>query len=275
MYIKKVFNNNTVLVGDHKGLERIVLGRGIAFGKKTGQVIDERQIEKVFVVDSSETRERFVQLLDEVPVNHLELVNKVLKQAEQELHCQFSELTYIGLTDHINYALHRFREGHLVKNALLWEIKKFYPQEFQAAVSALALINYDENIQLPEDEAGFIALHFVNGQQKEAMDQTVLTTEIIQKVSLLLEDALGIQLDEDSLNYMRFVTHLRFFIQRITSQKARLKEVPPMYEQVQTFYPQAAEAVALVTGYLQEKLACEVYPEEEMYLILHVQRLMK
>ncbi|MFD1900954.1 CAT RNA binding domain-containing protein [Enterococcus termitis] len=32
--IKKIFNNNVVLVIDSKGLERILIGRGVAFGKK-------------------------------------------------------------------------------------------------------------------------------------------------------------------------------------------------------------------------------------------------
>ena len=92
---------------------------------------------------------------------------------------------------------------------------------------------------------------------------------------MIVEDGLGIELDTESLNYVRFVTHLKFFIQRVIINEPRQEAVPEMYEQVVQFYPKATESVGIIKQYLQEKLACRIYPEEEMYLILHVQRLIK
>ncbi|MFR3451114.1 MAG: CAT RNA binding domain-containing protein [Collinsella sp.] len=37
MYIKRVYNNNVVMVDD-AGTERIAVGKGIAFGRKRGDV---------------------------------------------------------------------------------------------------------------------------------------------------------------------------------------------------------------------------------------------
>lgn len=275
LFIKKIFNNNVLLVHDSKGLEYIKLGRAIAFGKKVGQLLEEDKVEKTFVIDSPQTMERFAQLINEVPVNQLELVTKIIERAEEELNCKFKQLTYIGLSDHINYAILRARQGMLIKNALLWEIKQFYPKEFAAAMNALEMIKYYESVKLPEDEAGFIALHFVNGQHGETVDKTIIATEIIQKVTVIIEDQLNLHLSEGSLNYMRFITHLRFFIMRTTSEEKRNTEMTPFYLQVSEAYPIATECVEKIVEYLSYKLSCEIYPEEKVYLILHIQRLIK
>ncbi|MBO1306452.1 PRD domain-containing protein [Enterococcus sp. 669A] len=273
--IKKIFNNNVVLVIDSKGLERILIGKGIAFQKRVGETVQKDKIEKTFVVDSPNVADRFVQLIEEVPVNRLEMVTLIIKNAEVQLKKNFDGNTYIGLADHINYAVNRFRKGETIRNALLLEIKKFYPKEYAAGLQALETIAYYEGIELNEDEVGFIALHFINGGLGNDTTQTLLTAEMLQKIVLIVEDCLGIELDVDSLNYVRFVTHLKFFIQRVIINEPRREAVPEMFDQVVQFYPKATESVGIIKNYLQDKLHCQIYPEEEMYLILHVQRLIK
>ena len=56
------------------------------------------------------------------------------------------------------------KQGIEPQNALLWEIKRFYPQEFQLGIYAVKLIYDRLGILLSTDEAGFIALHFVNAE---------------------------------------------------------------------------------------------------------------
>ncbi|MFD1900953.1 BglG family transcription antiterminator [Enterococcus termitis] len=216
-----------------------------------------------------------MQLIEEVPINRLEMVTLIVKNAEIELSKNFDENTYIGLADHINYAVNRFRNGETISNALLLEIKKFYPKEYAAGLHALETISYYEGIDLNEDEAGFIAFHFINGSLGNDTTQTLLTAEMLQKVVLIVEDCLGIEMDEESLNYLRFITHLKFFIQRVIINEPRKEAVPEMFEQVVQFYPKATECVSVIINYLQDKLHCQIYPEEEMYLILHIQRLIK
>lgn len=273
--IKKIFNNNVVLVHDVLGLEQILIGKGIAFGKGKGSIVEKREIDKTFVVDSPEITNRFIQLTKEIPINHLELVTKIVKDAEEQLGYTFSDMTYIGLADHISYALNRYRKGHKIVNALLLEIKKFYPKEFAAALSALDTISYYEDIKLQEDEAGFIALHFVNGEQNNDATLTILTTEILQKVVLIVEDYLSVELNEGSMSYLRFLTHLKYFIRRITNNEESEQTMPDIFEQIVHSFPIARDCVDVIIKYLEEKLNCKVFPDEQVYLILHIQRLMK
>ena len=73
-------------------------------------------------------------------------------------------------------AVHRIRNGLLINNVMLWEICKFYEREFLAAQRAVTLLNARFQVNLPEDEAGFIAMHFIDGQTDSAFDSSEQAT---------------------------------------------------------------------------------------------------
>lgn len=277
MVIKKIFNNNIILAEDDKQLEHIILGRGIAFQEKKGNTVEQSKIDKVFVLKSDQTMDKFIQLLDEIPVNQLEVTTKIVDAAEKELETTFDDSIYIGLTDHIHYAVDRYKKKHPLKNALLWEIKKFYGKEFRAALHSLEIINYYEEICLDEHEAGYIALHFVNAQQDgEEMQQTIITTEVIEELVKIVKYHFKMDLDENSLNYARFVTHMKFFLKRIFQfDLAGSDDESVLYDQVTLNYPEAASCVNKLVHYLEKKFAIQIHNDEKLYLILHVQRLSK
>lgn len=274
MIIKKVFNNNVLLAENDQQLEMILLGKGIAFQKKAGDVVDLNKIDKKFVIDSEDSKAKFIELLREVPVNHLELTTKIIVAAESELGTTFNDSIYIGLTDHINYALFRYKQGMQLTNALMWEVKKFYPKEFKAAMNALKTIEYYEGVLFPEDEASFIALHFVNAMQDgEGMKMTVQATEVIQQILNIVKFHYCIELDESSLNYSRFVTHIRYFIHRLLSQEiSSAQDDEFLFLQVKGKYPEAYECACKVQKYLETKFHTELTKEEILYFMLHINR---
>ena len=77
---------------------------------------------------------------------------------------QLRDTIYITLTDHISTAIVRCKEGLILKNALLWDIKQFYPDEFAMGIKAVGIIKEELGIEFLEDEAAFLALHIVNAQ---------------------------------------------------------------------------------------------------------------
>lgn len=156
-----VYNNNAVLVDD-EGKECIVIGNGVVFGVKSSHRIDEQKVDKKFILDAEFTQNKFGHLMPEMNERYVILTAKLIKHAEQELNRVFQSSIYLFLGDHISYALERFSEGNVIQNDMLWEIKKYYPREFTAAKHSLQFIERSEKIRLPEDEAGFIALHYVN-----------------------------------------------------------------------------------------------------------------
>lgn len=273
MIVKKVFNNNIVLVEDEKQLEMILLGKGIAFQKKAGDTIEPEKAEKRFVIDSPELTSRFSELVNEVPVNHLELSCRIIEEAQKTLESTFSDAIYIGLTDHINYALYRYKKKIPLKNNLLWEIKRFYPREFEAAKQALKTIAYYENIWLPEDEAGYIALHFVNATQAgEEMETTIMVTETVQELLKMIQIHFNMHLDEKSLNYERLVTHIRYFAHRLFMGELVENDDDTLYEQVKAAYPRCYTCVCKIRDYFNKKYHSQITKEEMMYLMLHIGR---
>lgn len=274
MIIKKVFNNNVLLAENDQQLEMILLGKGIAFQKKAGDAVDENKIDKKFVIDSDDSKAKFIELLREVPLNHLELTTKIIVAAESELGTTFNDSIYIGLTDHINYALFRYKQGLQLSNALMWEVKKFYPKEFKAAMNALKTIEYYEGISFTEDEAGFIALHFVNAMQDdEGMKLTVQSTEVIQQILNIVKFHYCMELDESSLNYNRFVTHIRYFIRRLLSHEVcHHQDDEFLFLQVKEKYPQAYQCACKVQKYLETKFCAKITHEEMLYFMLHINR---
>ena len=63
MVIDKIINNNIVSAFDEKGLEVVIMGRGIGFQMKRGQEVPEEKIEKVFRIKSQSIAEQLKELL--------------------------------------------------------------------------------------------------------------------------------------------------------------------------------------------------------------------
>jgi beta-glucoside operon transcriptional antiterminator len=273
MKIKRIFNNNVVLVEDESLLELILIGRGIAFQKKIGETVELEKVDKKFILESEEVSNKFTELLRDIPINHLELTNKIIKFAEEKLSVKFNDSIYIGLTDHINYSLYRIRQGVTMTNALLWEVKKFYKKEFEVALKALKIIEYEEKVRLNEDEASFIALHFINAQQDgDEMKLTATVTEIIQDVLNIVKFHYKINIDEQSLNYSRFVTHIRFFVRRIALGELSDSNDESLYLQIKEKYPEAYSCTQKVKKYLEKKFKVNITSEEMLYFMLHINR---
>ncbi|AIQ46141.1 transcription antiterminator BglG [Paenibacillus sp. FSL R7-0273] len=275
MKIKKIYNNNIVLAEDESYVEYILMGKGVAYAKKVGDPVDESLVDKRFIPDAGDNILVFTKLLSEIPINHIELTNKIIRMAEEELDTSFNNSIYIGLADHINYAIHRYKENEPLNNVLLWEIQRFYQKEYQVAKKALGLIKYYEGIQMKEDEAAFIAMHFVNAQNTEKISHIVDNTNIIKNVLNIVKYHFKIEIDESSLNYSRFVTHLNFFLRRIKSRSQIADEDDFLFSQIIVKYPDAFECCLRIQSYLENLYEMKLTTDEMLYFILHVVRVTK
>jgi len=66
--IEKILNNNAVVTLDDKGKEIIVMGRGIAFKQKIGNILDPDTIDKTFTLSDQGVLSRFQELLSAIPM---------------------------------------------------------------------------------------------------------------------------------------------------------------------------------------------------------------
>ncbi len=273
MKVVKTFNNNIALAEDDKHVELILMGKGIAFGLKKGDDIDETKIEKKFVFDTRELNEKFTALFNQVPVKYIELSSNIIDYASKQLNIVFDNNIYVALSDHISYAIERYQNNEPLKNALLFDIKKFYPNEFNVSTKALEMIFHETGIRMGEDEAGFIAMHFVNASQSgEAMSQTIAITKMVEDILQIVEYHYHLKLDEDSLNYIRFVTHIRYFARRIFANEINNQDDDDLFEQIQKKYPEAYDCTLKVKRYILLNYHIDLGNDELVYFMLHINR---
>lgn len=270
--IEKVINNNIISAYEKSGAEVIVMGRGTGFKKKQGEVVPADQISKIFRIKSRTLTEQFKELLANMPLERVRISDEIISHAKDHLKLKLNQSIYVTLTDHINFAIERVSQGIEPQNALLWEIKRFYPQEFQLGIYALELIHDRLGILLPEDEAGFIALHFVNAEYGTDIRDAVKFPDQMQAIVDIVERELGILLDESSLHYERFMTHIKFLIQRIYRKELLSSEDRELSLMMQRKYPREYQCSVKVAEYIMQATGCRLSEEEIMYLSVHIRR---
>ncbi|MEO2255416.1 PRD domain-containing protein [Paenibacillus amylolyticus] len=273
MRVKKVFNNNVALVVGHNNKEIIVMGKAIGFQKYPGDLIDETVIEKTFVLETLSNNERLISLFNEIPSEDIDLAHELIEEGKKVLGTSLNENIIIGLSDHISFALKRAKEGLFISSPLEWEVRQAYPKEYAFGKYAISLIAEKTGIKLPDSEVALIAYHFVNAQMElgSSMDNDLMRSVLI-KILDIVRYHFQIELDEDSLNYARFVTHLRYFIKRQTNGEKLTSSDHLLYDVVKNNYPKAFQCAMKIKRFLSTSYDWECTNDELLYLTVHIQR---
>lgn len=272
MVIEKVINNNIVSAVDEEGREAVVMGRGIGFRAKPGMSLMKKGIEKIFWIESKSLSQQFKELLAQMPMEHVKVSSDIIAHAKETLSMELNQSIYVTLTDHINFAITRFRQGIKPQNALLWEIKRFYTKEFGLGIYAIKVISEQLGIDLPEDEAGFIALHFVNAEYGTQIRDAVKFPNLVKDILEIVRSELQITFDENSLHYERFVTHIKFLLQRIYKNETLPDEESELSEMMQKKYKKEYACSKKVAEYINQETNTTLSKEEVMYLAIHIRR---
>ncbi len=274
MKIFKVLNNNVAVALDDYGDEKIVMGRGICFKKKAGEEISPEAVDKVFSLSEEEVSNKFQALVQDIPIEHMVLGEEIIAEARLRLGKHLNDMVYISLIDHVHTSIVRFLEGVTVKNALLWDIRRFYREEYQIGLWALDLVEERFKVRLPEDEAGFIALHLANAQMdQEVMHNMYEITRIMQELVNIVKYSFQISFDEDDVYYYRFITHLKFFAKRLVERNIYTEDDNDgLWEVIREKYPKAFGCVEKITQFIEKKYEYELSKEEQLYLTIHVER---
>lgn len=271
MIIEKIFNNNAIIAKDSGKDELVVMGRGIGFKKNAGDPVDVSLIEKTFVLKQNDASEKFKALMADAPAEYVALSYDIIEYAKQSLKVRLSDYIYVTLTDHLTHALRLWNQGIRNTNPLIWEIQRCYPKEYGIALQALQIIENYTRIRLPDDEASNIALHLINAQMNSSGHKIADVTRQTQQIDDILnivKYSYNNEIDESSVSYERFITHLRYFFQR-TRKKEAVESVDDfLLKQVRTKYKKAHSCVLKIEQYLDTRLL----DEERLYLTIHIQR---
>ena len=272
MKISKVINNNVLSAFDENGQEVVLMGRGLGFKAKTGDDIDESRVQKVFCIENSALSRQFQEMISNIPMEHMQISADIISYAKNECGMELNQSIYVALTDHINFAIERYRKGIALTNAILWEIRQFYRREYLVGEYALRLFAERLDIHFQEDEAGFIALHFVNAEYDTTINDTFAMTNMIQGILELVKQEMGIEFDEESLHYERFVTHLKFLAQRLYRHELLKDEEIEFAKLMENKYPGEYECSKHIAEYIEKEYGGQISGEEIMFLAIHIKR---
>ena len=273
MEIIKIINNNVALARNERGKEVIIKGKGLAFQRQAGDRIQKETVEQFFYLSDKETFERFDELLTEMPIEYLDVAIKIVDQSKLILGKKLNESIYLSLADHIYNTILRKKEGIELKNALLWEIKRYYPDEYEIGQKALTYIKQVFDLSLAKDEAGFIALHIVNAEVEEGSPDAYKVTKLMQEMITIVRLFFKINFDEDSVHYYRFITHLKFFAQRVIADKTYTsQEDPEMISFMKQKYERSYCCVEKISKFLLNNYHYQLSDEEGLYLTVHIQK---
>ena len=273
MQIEKILNNNVVQALDNN-VEYIVMGKGLGFQKKVGDLVDKEKIEKTFILENTEAVEEWSRVYVNLTDAEIQVFLNILTFAEAVLQTKFEPSFFIALADHLHYTIERSREGVSLQNPLAWEVRKFYPREYEIGKQALRLIAKDLEVQLADDEAASVALHFVNAQKDAGLhEKDRQMTQIVVGISDIVRLHFGYDLEEDSFSYNRFMTHLQYLAQRIVSGVSGGKNDAFLYEQVKINYPESFICTQKIVAYIKISYAFELSLDEQVFLTIHIQRL--
>ena len=277
MIIEKILNNNVIVTHDSDEREVVAMGRGLAFGRHCGDTVDDARVDKVYRLSDAEMLEHFKELLAGISPDYMDASNAIIEEAEKELGVKLDDSIYISLTDHIHMAIHRMRKGIPIHNMMLWETKRFYPKEYEGALRAIAYLSKRFGVELPEDEAGFIAMHLIDAQSRAKEPMAERIVGLIGEITNIVRLAGHIEYDKDSLAYYRFVTHLKFFAKRMFTGKQHPGEEidEDMAQMIATKYALAHDCVGKVAAFLKEKYGYDVSEDEKFYLTIHVAKVIK
>jgi len=272
--IEKVLNSSIVLAQDEKGKNFILLGKGIGYGKKIGMIIEKQSIEQIFIPVDNNELEKVSYLMNAIPPELIEVTQDIITYAKNVLNVKFKDSVYFILADHLNFAIKRFIENINITNRVFWEIKNFYSKEFAVGLYAVKLMNTKFNISLSEEEAANIAFHLVNAQdEKDESLDTMKAAKLVGVIVNIVRYSIKDEFDTDSIHYSRFITHIKYFVERYFENGLLNETDDILYNQVSSKYKEAFSCSLKIDDYFYEKYQTHLPHEELAYLIVHIQRL--
>lgn len=272
MKIVRIYNNN-ILAAMQDGEEVIVTGNGIGFNKKPNEYVEINKADKIYTFKDQQ-KSQLVELLQSVPTLYFRISEKIVEKAVTTLHCTLSNQILLSLSDHLNYAIERKKKNQQIPNLMLNEIKSIYKREFKIGLWALRLIEANLNVELNEDEAGYIAMHIVNAEVGNKNDATSMILRFIKDMQRIIEQTFSITLETNSLHYSRLVTHLKYLGQHIFyNENKQIENLDHLYNVLIHCHPLIEICVREIEKVTKGNYGYTLERYELVYLMIHISKI--
>ena len=272
--VKKVLNNNVIIAVHESYGEVVIIGKGIGFNRKRDDIIESGSVEKLFVLRNEKVQANYIKLLPFLQTDLQEVIISAIELIKQRTGNPLNEHIHVALTDHIMFAINRISTGMEMKNPFLIETKTLYPFEYDIAAEVVRLLKDKTEVDLPKGEIGFIALHIHSAVTNKNLSEVNQHSQLVSRLIDMTEEQLDIEIDKESVDYMRLVRHLRFTIERVNNGE-KVKEPEKIALLFKSEYPVCYNLSWKLIKVMQHTLKKPVFDAEAVYLTMHLQRLQK
>ena len=268
--ILRILNNNALLAEEKgDGSERILLGKGIGFGKRAGDEVTIDEGVQVYTPVVREEQHSAIHAVNAIDPVYIETAGKIIEAAEKVFDSINGDIL-LPLADHLAFAARRERENIFLSNPFIPDIKILFGKEYAVALESRSIIEEMTGYRISDDEAGFIALHIHSGLSDEVVSETLKATQLIDESMQIIEEHLEKEMQKEALNYIRLMSHLYYMVVRTKTGEAVNID---LNEFVQEKYPEAMKIAALICDNMAEKLERQIMQEEVGFLAIHIQRM--
>lgn len=273
MIIEKVLNNNMVISRNKEGKEIILQGKGIGFNRKKGEEIKGHEIERIFTPNDKNEIKRFQDFFSKLPEEYWEIAEQMTAYAKESCELLVSDRVLLPICDHLAGAVERYRRGLVLKNPMLWEMKHIYPKEYKVGAYGLDLVKRRFHIRMEADEAAFLAFHYICAQLGDGkVEDLESITRLIGEIRAIVEASYQFRLDEESWEYQRFITHLKFFAGRLLGGIQNNWADDEWFPLIKEKYPHAYRCIVKIADFIHDAYHYELNREEMLYLMIHIEK---
>lgn len=273
MKAKRVYNNNVVLSQNKNGKELVLVGRGLAYGLNKGDNIDESKVEKRFELKET-VNNKFKELIQDVPIDDILICEEVISYIKSNNDKEIDDSIYVTLTDHIINMVDRIKKGIDFDSTILLNISYLYKAEHKIALHAVEMLSKRYDLKIDDSEANFITLHIVNAESNSNMMEMYEITSIIDEILSIVNR--NYKINYEDFAYDRFITHCRFFVQRVVNKEyveENKKKYVEMFLMMKGLYKSQYRCVNEIAHFIENKYNYQVEDDEKMYLLLHLVKL--
>lgn len=265
----KALNNNMVLIKE-QGVEKILLAKGIGFNKKFGDILEDNlEVDKVFSIEDKKNQENLKEIYNRVDGEFVAICEEALAEISEELGEELNETIHIGLIDHLAIAMKRLKNKEQINNPFIVEIETLYSVEFEMAKKIVNKLQYKYEIDFPEGEIGFITLHIHSARNGKMLSNSIKYSYLSNKIIIYIEEKFNSKIDKRSLDYARFLSHVRFTIERVLTDTVLKNDLT---EIIKKSYPVSYEIAEGASKIIEETLDKKVCDDEVAYIAMHVER---
>ena len=268
--IVKTFNNNVILAKREKQ-EMILVGKGIGFGKKTGDDIqaNPKTIEKVFHELQSGDSLNYLEMIPKYKKEIIGVSEEIIAKAEYILG-SLSPNIHVALIDHITFAIDRINMALPIENPFTEEITLLYEEEYEVAHLAAKLLEERLGVDIGDDEKGFIALHLHSARNNKTIRETMKNTRVFKACTDLIIDEIDDQGHNKGYAYQSFIPSLKTTLS-LCKRKKTLNN--PLKREVKVKLRKSYTIAKKIAMLIEEEMALVLSEDMIAYIAIDIERI--